>query len=286
MVIFGNSRVMFGINAKTIAAGIAQTGGSYEAVNLAGADQDIFESSYYYALVDSPVKVVVQFTTAGFLARDSDHKIEDYKCIPMYLGGYRINTQTETLLPNYNPYFNRPEMVNLFEARSYIRSYIFTFLQAFFDNEPKDLSRSRSLYFPHIYESDKSPDYPVQEYNCGKFKPTETPAKKFAFLKKVSAYFSKKNIQYIVVFMPVNTDECKDAHKYAAKYSEQLKQKTGIAVIDLTGFLPSPEYYYDAFHMNKKGAEIVSAEVAKQLNLIINPEEKSSGKTVSEYVEQ
>ena len=151
------------------------------------------------------------------------------------------------------------------ESRGYIRAYFGSYVRSKFDNEKFIDSATLSATFPHVYITLKSPNYPVQGYNCNQFIPGETPETKLKFLKKANEYFKRRGIRYVLAFSPVNQDECKDGYQYFPAYKKLIEEFTGIEVIDLGSTIQDPKYYYEAVHLNAEGAKILSAQMGEAL---------------------
>lgn len=269
-LVFGDSRTMFGVDTRIIKE---ELNTNVDILNLSSVGQDIFESSYFYGLVKGNTKVVIQCTSPAFFSRNlRNHHISEDVALSMCLSGYMINESTKTLIKDYNKVFDRNRFVNYFAARSIIKTYIHSnIMRPLLDNETFDKTARHSLYFPHSYTADRHPNYPVYDYDCTNFRSTENPAFQLSFLISVMKYFKDKGINYLIVLMPVNPDECRDCYEDFEKYEEIVEAVTNIEVINLSDFLVDTDYFYDATHANKKGAKIISSEIAKQIkNLTVD----------------
>lgn len=258
VLLFGDSRSVLGIDTKVVRA---KAGMAEPVYNLANFSQSLYQSSYFYGMIDKNTKMVIQCTSPDFFAKNRVHDMPEVKAIPMYLSGYRINDETKKLIPDYNRFFDKPAVAGYFECREYFRNYITTAIRPIFDNERYKQSAMMDKYFPHLYIDQKSPNYPVQQVGCEKYRESQYPKTQIAFLKKVKAYFDKKGIEYVIILMPINPDDCSDAASAYVKTQEMITKETGIKVINLTGLLPV-EDFYDAVHANHHGAEVLSNAVA------------------------
>jgi len=267
LIVFGDSRTMFGVDTRIIKR---EMNTPFDVINLSSVGQDIYESSYFYGLIGENTKAIIQCTSPAFFSRNLGyHHISDDVALSMCLSGYRINESTKSLIKGYNEVFNRKEFINYFKARSIIRTYIHSnIMRPLLDNETFDKTARRSIYFPHTYTTKKHPDYPVYNYDCSNFKSTESPIAQLSFLISVRDFFRAKGMEYIIVLMPVNPDECKDCYEDFRKYEEVIKETTTLNVINISDLLLDPEYFYDATHANKEGAIIISSEIAKQLKYL------------------
>jgi hypothetical protein len=263
IIVFGDSRTMFGVDTRIIKDTMSLT---FNVFNLSSVGQGLYESSYFYALLDTNTKAVIQCIDPSFFSRDIKYGLQDEKAISMFLSGYRIDERTKSLIKNYNEIFDRSKFVNYFKSRSIIRSYIHSnVLRPIFDNETFNKSARVSVYFPHLYTTNQHPNYPVYEYDCSRFKYSDIPNTQLSFLSNVRDYFKIKGIEYFIVLMPVNPDECKECYQDFKEYTKMIEEVTNIRVIDITDLILDTKYFYDAMHANKDGAKIISSQIAKQL---------------------
>jgi hypothetical protein len=266
MIVFGDSRTMFGVDTRIIKKDLNLP---FEVFNLSSVGQTPYESSYFYGLIDKNTKAVIQCASPEFFSRNMDYRLQDDKAFSMFLSGYRINESTKCLIKGYNKIFDRNEFVNYFDSRSIIRSIIHTdILVPLLDKETSDRSARKSKYFPHSFTSQRHPDYPVYKYDCNGLKSTGMPVSQLSFLTRVRDYFKSKGIGYILVLMPVNPDECKECYDDFKEYKKMIEEATNIRVIDLTDLIMDTGYFYDAVHVNKEGAKIISSQIAKQLSVL------------------
>lgn len=263
-IVFGDSRTMFGVDTRLIKEELHT---HPDILNLSSVGQDIFESSYFYGLVSNQAKVVIQCTSPAFFSGNlGNHHISDDVALSMCLSGYLISESTKTLIKDYNKTFDRSSFINYFEARSIIKTYIHAnIMRPLLDNESFDRTARHSIYFPHSYTTDKHPNYPVYDYDCSNFRSTDSPKCQLSFLIKVRDFFKEKGIEYVIVLMPVNPDECKECYEDFKYYEEIIEETTKIEVINISDLLLNSGFFYDATHANKEGAKMISLEIAKQI---------------------
>lgn len=273
IVVFGDSRTMFGVDTRIIEENLGFTG---EVYNLSSVGQSLYEAGYYYTMVKNNTAAVIQCISPSFFSSDIENNLSNEKAISMFLSGYRINAKTKELIKDYNHFFNRKSMLNYFASRSYFKSYLNNMLRPFFDNEQFDETVRLSKYFPHIYTQDKHPNYPVYEYNCKEYIRLESPTSQLNFLSDVNRYYNDRNVKYIIVFMPVNPDECKDCYQDFKEYARLIEEKTDIKVINLSDYILDTKYFYDAMHANIDGAKLLSSEIGVQLRIILKRSDLSA----------
>jgi len=269
IIVFGDSRTMFGVDTRIIREDLKI---STEVLNLSSVGQNIYESGYFYGLTGKNTKAVVQCTSPAFFSRNlGDNHIEDDVALSLCLSGYSINDETKSIIGKYNEVFNRSRFVNYYKSRSIIRTYIHSNItRPLLDNEVFDESARQSVYFPHSYTSRKHPDYPVYGYDCSNFRMIENPDGQLSFLRRANDFFSAQGIEYIIVFMPVNPDECNECYQDFKKYADLIETSTDIRVINLADILLDTGYFYDATHANIDGARIISLAIAEQLKYCLD----------------
>ncbi len=264
VIIFGDSRSMFGVDSRIVKDQLKIAGQAY---NLSSVSQDFYESSYYYSRVKKETKLVVQCISAPILFNNSTQSLPDSKAISMYLSGYRINKETKHLIPNYNKSFDHSSIANYYSSRSYFKTYVHNFLRPIFDDEVYKESNRHSKFFPHYYTQDKLPNYSKYVFhNCQGYDLKQPSTNRRSFIQKAAGYFNDRNIEYVLVLMPVNPDVCPNT-KVFEKFATDLRQIDNLMVIDLSSLLES-RYFYDRTHANKMGAKVISDELGKKLKMM------------------
>jgi len=263
VVVFGDSRTMYGVDTRIIRD---VSGFSCEVFNLASTGQNIYESSYFYGLLDSNTKAVIQCTSPEIFSENIEHNLSAEKALSMYLSGYRVNESTRSLIENYNAIFDGNKFINYLKSRSVVRSYIHSnILRPLLDDEIFDKDAKYSQYFPHVHPAKQHPDYPFYPYSCDKYKSKEKPEAQLSFLADVKEFFESEGIEYTIVLMPVNPDQCKDCYEDFKYYEKIIEEFTDIRVVNLSDFILESQYFYDAMHPNLEGAKIISSEIARFL---------------------
>lgn len=182
----------------------------------------------------------------------------------MFLSGYRIDNNY-IFRDEYNMVFKNSVVENYFNARTYYRSYFNTYLRKLFDNEKFNEFQLESLYFPNPTTMIKHPDYPFFKYNCERYKIIDNPQSQMCFLFETKKYFDSKGVKYVLLFLPVNPDECDNSYDEFKIIAKDITAKTKIEIIDLSELFKNNYYFYDGLHCNKLGACIISQEISKQL---------------------
>ena len=259
IIILGDSRTMFGVDAKTISNNLPNKPLAY---NLASVGQSYFESCYFISAVPASTRHIIQFIGyTAFREPRTDFNID--KAMSMMMNGYKVDTVTRGLIGKVNPYFDKSITAVAFEGRIILKSSLHVLLRSVLDNETFADNYS-DLYFPHIYTTNRHPQYPFYKVPCDLDTMSVNPYT-VALANRVDHFLQQKNIQYHIVMLPVNPDICVFDKSKAATYIAQLKNAMpGIDFINLTGALDNTQFY-DAEHPNKKGAKIISLMVADSL---------------------
>jgi hypothetical protein len=267
VIIFGDSRAMFGLNGNVVANELNLDTNSV--FNLASPRQHIYESSCYYSKVNSNVKAVIQCVGPDFFNSNEKEELSDEKCISMHLSGYQSDTLSKYFAPNSTKFFYSNSLYKQFRGIEYFNNYLFSFMRLHMDNEKFDENKRKSLTFPHIYTELRSAKYPVQKFSCKDLKYKSLPKTQLALIKKAKAYFNQKGIQYFLVIMPINPDQCATADKEIHKLVYELLPSTNTEVFDYASKFQSADFY-DLIHLNKNGANRASILLAEKLKAKMN----------------
>ena len=259
ILFLGNSLSMFGINASTITASIANKPIVY---NLSSVGQSIFEGAYFISSVPKKTKQV--FQCLDYLAfTQNSTALQGPKAMSMILQGYHIDSTTKEILKNTNAYFDTKNWQVALAARGNLRSSLHNYLRKYLDYEKFD-TNFLDLYFPHIYLSERHPRYPniSNDINYDSLPVREVI---LSLASRINSTLKKRDIQYHIVLMPVNPEIYTLRDSLCRAYMQQIHaQLPGVDIIDLSKALP-PGMFYDAIHANKKGAEVLSQLLADRI---------------------
>jgi len=261
IIIFGDSRAMFGIDARIIKKNSSFDGEIY---NLSSVAQSPYEAGYFYSKISKTTRTVIQCVSPAFFSRNMKNNIPDEKAISLFLSGYRIDKKN-IYGNNYCEFFKNSDFKNYFESRSYYKSYFNTFMRKFFDNEKFNEHAFYSHYFPNPVTLNKHPQYPFFKYDCGKYKTINYPESQVEFIKKSKKYFKSIGVNYVLLILPINPDECNESYDTFDKLAVKISDSTDVKIINLAGLLRDNRFFYDGLHCNKKGAEIISQVLSDKL---------------------
>jgi hypothetical protein len=252
IIFLGDSRSMFGINAKVISA---QLPGNPLIYNLSSVGQWLFEGCYFISSVSAKTKHVYH-CMAYSTFNTKNIGIGNDKAISMILNGYKLDDATRSILLNTNPVFDQNSFVVAFEARTSLKSSLHSYLRFFLDEE-RFADNFHDLYFPHTFTSTRNKVYrhSPYKYNIDSLQVTNTST---SIVNRVFNYLKTKNIQYHIVLMPLNPDLIILDDSLSNSYINRLKIKIpGIEIINLSKALNANDFY-DAIHPNKNGANKLS----------------------------
>lgn len=261
LIVFGDSRAMFGINTRFLEEKLID---SPKSINLSSVGQNLQESVYLFPNLPSSVRKVihcVDFTTFA----NSVVTINDAKALSLLLNGFELTNELESLIEPH-PYFYRNNFINLYDSRTFLRSSIHVKLRAMLDKEEFITENYYNLQHPYIYKEERHPNYP-NKYPPKNLKQLPISKKKIELVKKINHYFKQKNIDYYVVLMPLNPD-VEQMDKLDASYLTELKKVLSeIKLINLSTNLKE-ELFYDGVHPNRKGAELLTKNLADSILML------------------
>jgi hypothetical protein len=232
--------------------------------NLSSVAQSPYEAGYYYSKIKNNTKMVIQCVSPAFFTKNLKNNIPDEKAISMFLSGYRIDNKN-IYRGDFNTFFSNSEVENYFKSRTYYTSYFNTFIRKLLDNEKFNEESFNSVYFPNPTITDKHPNYPFFKYDCKKYTSIDKPVSQIAFFRNSKRYFDSIEVDYVLLFLPVNSDECKESYKEFNVIAENINRLTNIRIINLSGLIKNNIFFYDGLHCNKEGAKIISKEISNKL---------------------
>ncbi|MCB0634774.1 MAG: hypothetical protein R2824_00110 [Saprospiraceae bacterium] len=266
VAIFGDSRTIFGLDAKTVSQHWPGHPLSY---NLASVGQSTLEGMHFFSQLPSGTEVIIQC-----LSYDAFQKrpvVMNSKALNMRMNGYEIDSTSKAILTPVNPIFNDPILKVAYDSRSFFRNSLHNYIRTILDNETFG-TNFHSLFFPHIYTRLRHPKYRAQLKNpANQCKQERVPVdgQLAEVLVRVNESLRQKNIHYVPILMPVNPDFCKIDSLDHQRYLAEIEQKIApVTVIDLSQVLDS-EDFYDKVHPNKIGAEKLSIIIAEQASQLL-----------------
>ncbi|MEY2828392.1 MAG: hypothetical protein RIQ33_250 [Bacteroidota bacterium] len=264
-VILGNSIVMNCVNTKLLAQKInLDTNSVY---NLSTTGQNFNESVLFYPLIKNKatVKHIIQFIyLSNFICQDS---IEDSRVDNLLMYGYKKNDESKYLLQNfYSNEFNQSKFIINWKSRKIISGFI--------NNEFRNILRKdlnikskESLYFPSVYTK-RVPDEAYQKL-IQKFNPThpitvyQEDSSIINLIKRASSFCKKNNIEFTLVFSPVNPA----LNAYTDTLKQQIMNRFNqpdlnqIKVINCMNLVSEPDFI-DHVHPNPKVAKSIADEIS------------------------
>lgn len=270
IVILGDSRAMFGINAKTISENLIN---NPQAFNLSSVGQNMQEGAYFCSILPQSVKTIIHCVDYATFTQENV-EINNAKALSLITSGFTLNEDILKIIQPH-PFFYRNKIVNLYEARSFLKSSLHVSFRSLMDNEKFNTEKYYDLYFPYIYEEERHPNYP-NKYKGFNPDTLVVANKKIQLADKISSYLKEKNIEYYIVLMPLNPDISKVEEGISDEYIANINQQLpDIKIINLCNLLESSDFY-DGVHPNTKGAEKVSKEIASILVNEINKTENNN----------
>ncbi len=252
-LLFGNSILMSGINAKILSNNSSEN----LIYNLATSGQSLKESFLFYTKVPSSVKAVYQFVMVGQLEH-SIAPLSENIIRNLIMSDYHFDSKKDTLLPaDETTYFLKNNILINYQARTvFLNSYNHMFRKLM----RKDLlidSNTENLFYPFLYTQkldEKTYHKVIEKYNPRSpqisFHPDSNTIK---YLIKANTYFQKRGITYYVVLYPLNPDLSNITLNYKTDAMQKLSAVQQVHFINCMDILGN-ESFVDQFHMNNEGA--------------------------------
>ena len=261
ILVFGDSKAMFGVNAKTISNNVKNTPLAF---NLSSPAQSASEGSYFFSKLPTSTKHIIHCIdysefSYGILS------LEKQVALSMRFYGFEADSLMKEYIDTLNPVFFESDLEILYEARNMLRTALHNEIRKVMDNEPLNENLFHDIYFPHTYVLNRHPNYPNYpvEFDYNKMNISN---EKINFILKIDKFLQKRGIKYHLIIMPINPDlyQLNNAvHNLNITKIKELIPK--VDIVDLTGFLNNIDFY-DGYHPNKSGAEKLSKEISKHID--------------------
>lgn len=259
IIILGDSRAVFGIDAKAISKNLP---GQALAYNLASVGQSVQEGAHFFTMLSPSVKHVLHCIPFENFAL-THIRLPDNKAVAMRMYGYSLDTATEKIVQEVNPILHQSKWHVAFQARNLLISSLNVIVREMLDDE-KFNNNFHDLYFPHIYTTSRHPRYPFNGHSIN-FDSLKVNPLLTNLVQRVHNYCKQRDIFYHVVLMPMNPDVPVPTTAVRNTYlTEVRKQLPSVDIMDMAQELV-PTEFYDWLHPNKAGAEKLSIAIANLL---------------------
>jgi hypothetical protein len=269
-LVFGNSIIMDGFDAKLFASKSCNAS-SY---NLSSPGQNQLESLLLISAISKPTKRVVQFYNSTDLESQdflSHQVIQNFLLFGYQPTDFVLQTLGITNNASSTDLFKQNKVKLGFDSRWLLTNYINTNFRKLLRNDLTLDHISTELYYPRNYTS-RFPDEQriplIKQFNPQKpktdfnFNPI-----KLEVIKRIAEKLSKNNIEYVVVFSPINPDLGNYTDRYLALIdSFALAQKIPNTIFINLSQLLEKDDFVDHFHPSTSGAQKITQELAKTLN--------------------
>ena len=267
IVVFGSSKSMAGIDCYQMSAELGQ-----DAYNFSSTGQSAVESSLYYALLPSSVKTVVQVIYPPIKSQTDDNdKLSTNITIPFSMGGYCLTPEIEGINPltdfselKKNPFFRN------FDARGAIIIPGLTYLLL-----PGDKDASEDLKFCNFYLTSRHQMYErtIEQLKVDSHigQDIHIDSTVTETLEKYALYLGSKGIKMVVVLMPSNPDTMDLSNEQKEMIGDACSKSIPDAlVLNYLSAIQDTQLFYDAAHLNKDGAKMITALIDRDLMAKIN----------------
>ena len=268
IVVFGSSKSMAGIDCYQMSAELGQ-----DAYNFSSTGQPAVESSLYYSLLPSSVKTVVQIIYPPIKEENGvgEDKLSKNIAIPFSMGGYRITPETEDINPLTDfSELKKNRFLQNFDARGAIIIPGLTYILL-----PKDKEASEDLKFCNFYLTSRHQMYErtIEQLKVNSHIGQEIhiDSTVTGTLEKYAQYLGSKGIKMVVVLMPSNPDTMEFSNEQMEMIGDACRKSIPDAlVLNYLSAIQDTQLFYDAAHLNKDGAKMITALIDKDLMAQIN----------------
>ncbi|MEC9376069.1 MAG: hypothetical protein VYA80_06820 [Pseudomonadota bacterium] len=278
-VVMGSSVVMSGVDTRRITSKLP---GKPLGLNLATTGQNPADSYLYYQNLPKSVGLILQFTTPRFAIGKNAIELQKYNA--MYMYGYRPNDNTESTLINIfgervENIFSMSNLEQRFQSRWVVRQAADNIVRNLVRDDLNFNSYTFDLYFPNNganrlsalemqrslsrrYIAEHRHDYPATE-------------EKALFFKNAGNQASKLGKKFALIINPIHPEVHRiygdDWYRLVRKYFNLIEESSDFYVIDASDAI-GEEYFVDALHISKSGAEVLSDFLVKEImRLNLNP---------------
>lgn len=266
ILFFGNSIGMSCVDASLVSNQLINNPSCY---NLSSNGQLPSESCLLYPMIDTSVKVVIQFLRTSYL-EEKMHPLRKATQRNYLLSGYNynLNVEKEFEMKLGLDYINESHSWKLYydQRRNFTDAF-----NIYFRNLLSAIKNIKSidteLYFPSIYNqkvSSEKLELLVKKHNPSEelteFRPRQ---ENIRYFERVDSYFESRGIEYILALYPYNSA----LYHYSNEYKESVTIKTSsfsMPVINGLNVLQSDDFY-DDWHVHREGATTFSLFLANQL---------------------
>jgi len=251
VVVFGSSRAMAAIDCNQMTKELNK-----EVINFSSTGQSHVESSFYYSKLPPSVKTVVQVIYPPIVAESGEkEQVPSYVLNNFLMCGYEVDDDIIRMnhLIDLSG-FNKNRYLSAYESRGSI------FLPALTNYlVAGDKEAASSFKFCNSYLTEKHPLYErtleqAKERSCVG-KNVRVDINVIETLNSYSLYLNQKGIKMYLVLMPNNPDKIEYTENQKSMLLEVMHKKIKNAVIlNYIDTISDRTLFYDAEHMNKKGA--------------------------------
>lgn len=262
IILFGNSVLMSGIDARTLRAKI-NSGLIY---NFASSGQTLSESQLYYSQVPKSVKQVFQFARIDELMQPPpilpEAVLRNFRLFNHQVQCCEFNVPEE-----YVKFQQESDWRIRFEARTIITNTFNRNLREVFRKD-LDIKRAEAdLFFPNIYAG-----RPMAVYNFNVAHNNPTPAislfnfegETLARLIVASQAFKRRGVQFTLVICPMNPDLTGFDEQFRAQARSKVANMQDIRIVSLFDEL-MPIDFVDHWHISRTGAQKMTLAFAKKM---------------------
>ncbi len=268
IIVFGSSKSMMGVNGYQMTKELGQ-----DVYNFSSTGQPPVESSLYYAMLPSSVKMVVQIIYPPVKkgdAAETEPKLSKGIATAFLMGGYHLTQDIKEINRNINlSELEKNRFVTNFDARGAIIVPSLTTLLI-----PRNKAANSDLKFCNSYLTLRHAMYErsiEQMRNLHPEQKIEIDTTAMKTLEGYAQYLGRKGIKMIAVLMPSNPDTMEFTEAQMQMIGERCREYIPDAlVLNYLSAIKDTQLFFDAEHLNKNGATALTSLLDRDLKAFVS----------------
>ncbi len=263
IIVFGSSKSMMGVNGYQMTKELGQ-----DVYNFSSTGQPPVESSLYYAMLPSSVKMVVQIIYPPVNkvdATEAEPKFGKNIATAFLMGGYHLTQDIKEINRNIDlSELEKGQLMTNFDARGAIIVPALTTLLI-----PRNKAASSDLKFCNPYLTLRHAMYErtiEQGRNTHPEQDITIDTAALETLEGYAQYLGRKGIKMIVVLMPCNPDTQAFTEAQMQMIGDKCREHIPDAlVLNYLSAIKDTQLFFDGAHLNKNGAAVITSLLDKDL---------------------
>ncbi len=267
VIVFGSSKSMAGVNSYQMTKELGQ-----DVYNFSSTGQPPVESSLYYAMLPSSVKMVVQIIYPPVKKEDTtetESKLSKSIATAFLMGGYHLTSDIKKINRNIDlSELEKSQFMTNFDARGAIIVPGLTTLLI-----PHNKAAALDLKFCNQYLTLRHTMYErtiEQVKNIHPEQDITIDTTALETLEGYAQYLGRKGIKMIAVLMPSNPDTMAFTEAQMQMIGDKCREQIPDAVVfNYLSAIQDTQLFFDAEHLNKNGATVVTSLLDRDLKALV-----------------